>query len=359
MRPALILAVLEREFLSTRDGHHTPVMLWGPPGVGKSQMVAQVAIKYSVPVIDIRLSQMEPTDLRGIPFRVGNIVEWATPAMLPDAKRHGDEGILFLDEITSAAPTVSAAAYQLILDRRLGEYHVPQHWAIFAAGNRQGDRGVTYSMPAPLANRFSHFAVDTHLDDWVAWAYVNNIDERIIAFLRFRPELLFDFDPAHNPVAFPSPRSWEFAHRALAKFGDRPELLLGAIEACVGPAGGVELKAFIDNLDDLPDIDAIVNGGSTTVPKETDLQYAVAAALVGRAIRAKGGADETKIFGNILDYAGRLPSREMGVMLVTDMQRAVGEKLFALPQFAQWAKKIASVMIFDMWQKSPVAARTR
>jgi hypothetical protein len=210
-------------------------------------------------------------------------------------------------------------------------------------------------MPAPLANRFSHFSVETHLDDWVAWAYANNIDERVIAFLRFRPELLFDFDPAHNPVAFPSPRSWEFAHRALAKFGDRPELLLGGIEACVGPAAGVELKAFIDNLDNLPDIDAIVNGASTTVPKETDLQYAVAAALVGRAIRAKGSSDEAKVFGNILDYAGRFPSREMGVMLVSDMQRAVGEKLFALPQFAQWAKKIASVMIFDMWQKPAVA----
>ncbi len=98
-----------------------------------------------------------------------------------------------------------------------------------------------------------------------------------------------------------------------------------------------------------------MNGASTTVPKETDLQYAVAAALVGRAIRAKGSSDEAKVFGNILDYAGRFPSREMGVMLVSDMQRAVGEKLFALPQFAQWAKKIASVMIFDMWQKPAVA----
>ncbi|MDP2706094.1 MAG: hypothetical protein Q8O70_01120, partial [Burkholderiales bacterium] len=280
-------------------------------------------------------------------------------AMLPDTKRHGAEGILFLDEITSAAPTVSAAAYQLILDRRLGAYVVPAGWAIFAAGNRQGDRGVTYSMPAPLANRFSHFWLETHLDDWVAWAYANNIDERVIAFLRFRPELLFDFDPAHNPVAFPSPRSWEFTHRALAKFGERPELLLGSLEACVGPAAGVELKAFIDNLDNLPDIDTIINGMSTTVPKEIDLQYAVAAALVGRAIRAKGSADEAKVFGNILDYAGRFPSREMGVMLVSDMQRAVGEKLFALPQFALWAKKIADVMIFDMWQKSPAAAKAK
>ena len=319
-------------------------------------MVAQVAAQHEVPMIDIRLSQMEPTDLRGIPFRNGAAVEWAIPAMLPDPERHGLEGILFLDEITSAAPTVSAAAYQLILDRRLGEYLVPPGWAIFAAGNRQGDRGVTYSMPAPLANRFSHFEVETHLDDWVAWAYAHNIDERIIAFLRFRPERLFDFDPAHNPVAFPTPRSWEFAHRALQKFTQYPDLLLGGLQACVGPTAGIEVKAFIDNLDNLPDIDAILRGETTPVPKETDLQYAVASALVGRAIRARGTPDEARVHGHILDYAGRFPSREMGVMLVSDMQRAVGEKLFNLPQFAQWAKKIADVMIFDMWKKPAKAA---
>ena len=351
MRPALILAVLNREFESASVGRHTPAMLWGPPGVGKSQMVAQIAAHHGVPVVDIRLSQMEPTDLRGLPFRVNDVVEWAVPAMLPNATRHGPAGILFLDELTSAAPTVSAAAYQLILDRRLGEYRVPDGWAIFAAGNRQGDRGVTYSMPAPLANRFSHFEVETHLDDWVAWAYANGIDERVIAFLRFRPELLFDFDPAHNPVAFPSPRSWEFAHRALQKFSDHPNVLLGALQACVGPAAGVELKAFIDNLDNLPDIDAIVNGQAMPVPRETDLQYAVATALVGRAIRAKNSAEETAVHGHILDYAQRFPQREMGVMLVSDMQRAVGEKLFALPQFAQWAKQVADIMIFDMWKR--------
>ena len=353
MRPALILTILDREYRSARSGHHTPVMLWGPPGVGKSQMVAQVAARHEAPVIDIRLSQMEPTDLRGIPFRVGEVVEWAIPAMLPDAGRHGPEGILFLDEITSAAPTVSAAAYQLILDRRLGAYEVPPGWAIIAAGNRQGDRGVTYSMPAPLANRFSHFEVETHLDDWVAWAYANDIDERVIAFLRFRPGLLFDFDPTHNPVAFPSPRSWEFAHRALQKFGDHPEVLLGALQACVGPAAGIELKAFIDNLDNLPDIDAILSGNPGKVPKEIDLQYAVASALVGRAIHASGSKDEKKIFGHILDYAGRFPEREMGVMLVSDMQRAVGEKIFSIPQFSQWAKNIADVMLFDLWKKQP------
>ncbi|MFZ0789908.1 MAG: AAA family ATPase, partial [Chromatiaceae bacterium] len=94
MRPALLLRVLEREFVSTAEGHHTPVMLWGPPGVGKSQMVAQIARRHGVPVIDIRLSQMEPSDLRGIPFRVDDRVEWAIPAILPG--NDSPSGILFL-----------------------------------------------------------------------------------------------------------------------------------------------------------------------------------------------------------------------------------------------------------------------
>lgn len=348
MRPAQILTVLDYEFRGAQDGHHTPVMLWGPPGVGKSQMVAQAARQHGATVIDIRLSQLEPSDLRGIPFRSGESVEWAIPAMLPDVSKHGEIGVLFLDEITSAPPSVSAAAYQLILDRQLGNYKVPDGWAIFAAGNRQGDRGVTYTMPAPLANRFSHFEVDINLDDWVTWAYASDIDERIIAFLRFRPELLFDFDPAHNPVAFPSPRSWEFAHRALKKFGDQPAILLGALQACVGPAAGIELNAFIENLDNLPDIDAILNGEASPVPKEIDLQYAVAAALVGRALKAKLKDKPEQVYGRIVDYAGQFPQREMGVMLVSDMHRAIGEDLFAVPEFAKWAQAVADVMLFEV-----------
>jgi hypothetical protein len=348
MRPAQILKILDNEFQSAQHGHHTPVMLWGPPGVGKSQMVAQAARHHNVPVIDVRLSQLEPSDLRGIPFRVGDLVEWAVPAMLPDEKRHAANGVLFLDEITSAPPSVSAAAYQLILDRRLGAYQVPRGWAIFAAGNRQGDRGVTYTMPAPLANRFSHFEVEVNLDDWVTWAYASGIDERVIAFLRFRPELLFDFDPAHNPVAFPSPRSWEFTHRALQKFGDFPDILVGALQGCVGPAAGIELNAFIQNLDNLPDIDGILDGDETQVPDEIDLQYAVASALVGRALKAKGNGNTERVYGRIIDYAGRFPQREMGVMLVSDMHRAVGQDLFAVPQFANWAKAVADVVLFEV-----------
>ena len=347
MRPAHLFSVLDKEFHGATHGQHTPVMLWGPPGVGKSQIVEQVAQRNTVPMIDIRLSQMEPSDLRGIPFRVDTSVEWAIPAMLPNKERHGSQGILFLDEITSAAPSVSAAAYQLILDRKLGQYEVPDGWAILAAGNRQGDRGVTYTMPAPLANRFSHYEVDVNLDDWVAWAYANNIDDRIIAFLRFRPDLIFEFDAAQNPMAFPSPRSWEFTHRALQKFIDQGAVLLETLQACVGPAAGVELNAFIANLDSMPNIDDIVNGKDVPVPTEIDLQYAVASALVGQAIRVNTQDDADKLQGNILTYAHKFPQKEMGVMMISDMHRAIGEKIFSLPEFTAWADSVADLMLYE------------
>ena len=347
MRPLHLSSVLREELHAAAEGVHTPVMLWGPPGVGKSQIVMQIGSDLELPVIDIRLSQMEPSDLRGIPFKQGDKVEWAVPSILPDAEAHGTAGILFLDEINAAAPSVSAAAYQLILDRRLGNYQVPTGWAIFAAGNRQGDRGVTYAMPAPLANRFSHYEVDINIDDWVAWAHGAGIDERIIGFLRFRPDLLFDFDPAQNPIAFPSPRSWEFAHRALQKFAQHPELVTGSIQACVGQAAAIECQAFIRSLDQIPDLDLIIAGQESAVPEEIDLQYAVASALVSRALRARDAGQAAPVYDNILRYAARFPQREMGVMLVSDLHRAIGPELFAAEGFTDWADSIADLVLYE------------
>lgn len=347
MRPSYVLRMLDREFCVV-GSQPTPVMLWGPPGIGKSRIVAQVAEAHGVPLIDIRLSQMEPTDLRGIPFRNGERVEWSVPALLPDVSRHGPRGILFLDEITSAPPTVTAAAYQLILDRRLGEYVLPEGWTLFAAGNRYGDRGVTYVMPAPLANRFVHYEIEPHLDDWVAWAHAAEVDERIIAFLRFRPDLLFDFDPTRNAVAFPSPRSWEYAHRALTKFAGDPDLLLPALQACVGQAAGVELNAFIEHMTDLPDVGAILQGHCRDVPTTLDLKYGIAAAVVRGALQARERPDAQRVFGNALRYAKVFPERELGVMLVSDLQRGVGKPLLGLPEFSEWASSVSDLMLFDL-----------
>ena len=128
---------------------------------------------------------------------------------------------------------------------------------------------------------------------------------------------------------------------------DTPELLLGCLQACVGQAAGIELKAFIDNLENMPDLDAIVRGEKASVPKEIDLQYAVSTALVGHAIRAKNSDNAQEKYGHILDYARKMPQREMGVMLVSDMHRAIGQDLFSVPQFSQWANSIADVMIYS------------
>jgi len=124
-------------------------------------------------------------------------------------------------------------------------------------------------------------------------------------------------------------------------------LMQGGLQACVGPAAGIELHAFVQNLDQLPDLEAIVRGEEVPVPTETDLQYAVAAALVGQAIRSKDTPEAQTVHGHILDYAARFPTREMGVMLVSDMHRAIGQDLFAVPAFDAWAKRIADVMLFN------------
>ena len=346
MRPSRILALLEREFLASAEDVHTPVMLWGPPGVGKSQLVAQAAARHAAPVIDVRLAQMEPTDLRGIPFRDGSNVAWSVPSLLPDTGRHGPRGILFLDEITSAPPTVTAAAYQLILDRRLGEYRVPSGWAIIAAGNRLGDRGMVYQMPSPLANRFTHFELEPDLDDWIVWAHANAIDERLIAFLRFRPDLLFELDAARASHAFPSPRSWEFAHRALQKFSADPALLDEAFKGCVGAAAGLACRTFIDHLGTLPDVEAILSGRESAVPGPIDLQYAVASALVRHVARLAPEVRNAAI-GHALRYARGFPQREIGVMLVVDLQGVAGSPLYAHPEFAPWAADVGSLLSYE------------
>ena len=202
-------------------------------------------------------------------------------------------------------------------------------------------------MPSPLANRFTHLEVEPNLDDWVDWAHGRGVDPRLVGFLRFRPDLLFDFDPAQTPTAFPSPRTWEFADRALTKFGDDRALLSAALQGCVGPAAGIEAAAYIEHLERLPDIDAIANGTSDAVPEGIDLQYAVAAALVRRALQAREAGDPLPVYGHLLAYAGKLPQRELGVMLVADLYRAIGQPLCEAPQFATWAGQVADVMLSE------------
>tara|TARA_B110000261_G_scaffold162403_1_gene205914 strand:- start:650 stop:1315 length:666 start_codon:yes stop_codon:yes gene_type:complete len=165
-----------------------PLFLWGPPGIGKSDIVSQITEEYNNSLlIDIRLSLWDPTDIKGIPYfdpTIGKMV-WGAPEELPDEELASqyDTIVLFLDEMNSAAPSVQAAAYQLILNRRVGKYKLPDNVIIMAAGNREADKGVTYRMPAPLANRFVHLELVPSFDDWFQWAIDNKVHTDVVGYL--------------------------------------------------------------------------------------------------------------------------------------------------------------------------------
>lgn len=281
-----------------------PVFIWGGPGIGKSAIVRQLAELLKIPLQDVRALLLDPVDLRGLPFLgQDGRSKWATPEFLP---RDGS-GILFLDELNAAPAMVQASCYQLVLDRKLGEYTLPKDWAIVAAGNRDSDRAVTTRMPTPLRNRFVHLEFEVDLQEWSEWAIRGGIRPEVIAFLRFRQELLSVFDRDTN--AFPSPRSWEFISRILNATPDQAvehELFAGA----VGTGAATEFSAFLRMFRELPNIDAILmNPLNEPVPENAAAQYAVASAL------ARCASDTN--FDRVCLYLNRMPT-EFRVLCVRD-----------------------------------------
>jgi len=212
MRPSDMVQLITRCMEVRR-----PCMIWGPPGIGKSDIIAQIGEAQNRPVIDMRLLLMEPTDIKGIPYYNPESKEmrWAAPSELPKEGSGMENAILFLDEINAAAQSVQAAAYQLILNRRVGEYKLPDGVSIVAAGNRETDKAVTFRMPSALANRFVHFEMRENFDDWQDWAIKHRVSADVLGFLTAFPNYLFDFNPRTSGKAFATPRSWTFTGELL------------------------------------------------------------------------------------------------------------------------------------------------
>lgn len=261
-----------------------PLFLWGPPGIGKSDIVKQLGEDLGAHVIDVRLSLWEPTDIKGIPYfdSNNNKMVWAPPSELPDAESAAQHKniILFLDEMNSAPPAVQAAAYQLILNRRVGQYHLPDNVLIVAAGNREADKGVTYRMPAPLANRFIHLEMRVDWDDYSFWATENRIHKDVVGYLTFSKKDLYDFDPKSTSRAFATPRSWTFVSELLEDADTDDGTLTDLISGAVGEGLAIKFMAHRKHASKMPDPTDILKGKVKKMDtKEISAMYSLAVSL--------------------------------------------------------------------------------
>jgi hypothetical protein len=241
-----------------------PVMVWGPPGIGKSELAASMTEELGGKLYDIRLPLLEPTDLRGMPFynKELNVMDWAPPIDLPDAETAAKYPIvvLFLDELNGAAPAVQAAAYQLILNRRVGKYELPENVVVIAAGNRESDKGVTYRMPAPLANRFVHLEMRVDFESWAEWAANNRVHPDVVGYLSFAKNDLFDFDPRSPSRSFATPRSWTFVSELIDETGQGESELTDLVTGTIGEGTGIKFMAHRKFASQLPNPTDILDG---------------------------------------------------------------------------------------------------
>lgn len=314
-----------------------PVFLWGPPGIGKSSIVAQIAKEQGISYIDLRLSLLDPTDLRGIPFfnTKEDTAVWAPPSFLPDGGQ--EKGILFLDELNTAAPMVQASAYQLILDRKIGEYQLPDGWSIIAAGNRESDRGVVFRMASPLANRFVHLEMEADVEGWRTWAMGAGLDVTIISFIGHRPDALFTFNTQDESKSFATPRTWEYVHEILASQPDE-DLLMPLVSGAIGEELAASFLGFRAVAGKLPDLEEILDGTCTDTPTEASTLHVLCTALSMRV----DDYTSTKKLNNLLMYTLGLPG-EFAVMIIQDL-RERNIELDHVDSWTLWMRKFNTLL---------------
>lgn len=287
-----------------------PVCIWSSPGIGKTSLMAQLAAAENMSMIDLRLVNLDPTDLRGLPCISADRTrtQWIPPEFLPTGP---GRGILFLDELNRAPILTQNGGLQLVLDRKLGAYTLPDGWSVAAACNYSTDGGGVQKMTSALTSRFStHIHLQVDVDDWSKWALAAGLHPVTRAFMRFRPELLHQFD--RNATSFPCPRTWEFISRITFQQPDQ-DIELALMAGSVGQAAALEYCAFLKLYRSLPSIDAILlDPKKAQLPKPEDAAtaYAISSALARKATDTNAA--------RVITYLDRLPI-EYGVFAVRDM----------------------------------------
>ena len=300
------------------------VMLWGPPGVGKSQAIREIARNLEAET-GTRVRVTDGRLLRGIPTANADktLAVWLKPQIFQMDASDGVVNLLFLDEISAAPQSVQAAAYQITLDRVVGEHKLPENCIVIAAGNRTTDRSVAYKMPKALANRFLHIEVEGNFSSWKAWAIENGINEKVVGFLSFRQNYLMGFDPSRDDLAF------------LNGVGGEVEALKPLIAGLVGSGVAAEFMTWTRVYNDLPSLDDIFDGRMPEVPKSTDALYALISAMT---VYAREHKDDLVRIEQSIRYADRLPP-DFGTVLLKDytyIEKDYQKKLLTIPAFSKW-----------------------
>ena len=315
-------------------------MIWGGPGIGKSEIPQQVADELNIPLLDFRANLFDPVDVRGIPRVIDNetygaMTSLAPPEIFPTEETHGPRGLFMIDELPTAPPATQNAFLQLLLTRQVGNYKMPDGWSCLAAGNRLTDGASVYQMPSPVRNRLMHYELEPSLDAWCEWALKNEVNTTLVSFMRYRPNLLYSFKA--DEYAFPTPRSWSFVDKRLrlTKNMDDSRLFFGIAGAVgTGPAG--EFLAFAKIANKLPDIDNLIANPSSYMPSEDPaVLYALTGAVASRAEPSK--------LENIMKLGKKIPT-EFQVVLVKSIL-AIDKALFNQPTIQSWISDNSDVVL--------------
>ncbi len=317
------------------------VMLWGPPGVGKSQGVRQIASEIEAKtgkraqITDVRLLLFNPVDLRGIPTANADktLAVWLKPKIFQMDAGEDVINLLFLDEISAAPQSVQAAAYQITLDRTVGEHRLPDNCIVLAAGNRVTDRSVAYTMPKALANRLCHIEITSDYQSWRRWAADAGINGMVLGFLDQNPSLLMDFDPDAQELAFPTPRSWEMVSHILNHVSKDVGAVFPLVSGCIGPAAAYELRIWSESYCKIPDVADIFAGTTVEVPTRPEILFGVCAAISEHA-RTHHTKQE---LDHLILYMLRIPAEFRNRIL------------FDLLQIKSIRKELQRNRIFDDW----------
>lgn len=325
--------------------------VWGPPGVGKSDGVHQLA-QYierhtgkKVHVTDVRLLLFNPIDLRGIPVanEERSLAKWLRPAVFDMDPGEDVVNILFLDELTAAPPSVQAAGYQLTLDRKIGEHSLPENCIVIGAGNRLTDKSVVHRMPNALANRMQHYEVIADLESWRRWAIQNQVHPLVLGYLSFDQSKFYDMENASNETVFPTPRSWMFVSNLLNIMGDIEDLsaLYHPISGCIGTGTALAFLSWCKSHADLPDVTDIFRGKRTKYPVRPDALYALTCSMTAYVENREKQEGVTEIeLENMTVYANRFPQDYQSCLYSNLCQmKSVERKLGKIPLFKQWRRQ--------------------